>query len=69
MMANFILTWGGRGVHRLYSHVTMVMWIDAEESAMPPNAKASPASPTLYLFLIADLSAKRWKITTDAEKS
>ena len=47
----------------------MVMWIDAEESAMPPNAKASPASPTLYLFLIADLSAKRWKITTDAEKS
>lgn len=60
---------GGRGVGRLDIHINMVTWSDAGESVMPPNAKAPPAPPTLYLFLVPDLSASQWKIFTDVEES
>lgn len=56
-----------RGVSKLYIHITMGTWSHAGQCAMPPNAKAPPASPTLCLFLIPDLSTSQWKIFTDVE--
>lgn len=66
---NFSLTWGASRVDRLYLHVAMVTWSDAAESAVPPNAKAPPASPTLYLFLTPDRSTRRWKTFKDIQGS
>lgn len=66
---NFTLTWGASGVDRLYLHIAMVTWSDVAESAVPPNAKAPPASPALYLFLTPDLSTSRWKTFKDIQGS
>lgn len=64
-----VLLGGASGVDRLYLHIAMVTWSDAAESAVPPNAKAPPASPTFYLFLTPDLSTRRWKTFKDIQGS